>query len=128
MEERRRQESDGSEWKAVRRGWCLGDKAFKKELPEQMHEGRGDHYGEELREADTEHAEGVLAAELRRRRWTESQLRNRRKGDPGKVEIAWRLRRETTMTLRWIADRLHMGTWTSVSNCLTEKRKLNEKK
>jgi len=128
MEERRRQKSDGSEWRAVRRGWCLGDRAFKKELLDQMHEARGDHYGEELREADTEHAEGVLAAELRRRRWTESQLSSRRKGDPGKVEIAWRLRRETMMTLRWIADRLQMGTWTSVSNYLAQKRKLNEKK
>ena len=96
----------------------MGDKAFKKELLEQMHEAKGDHYGEELREADTEHAEGLVEAELRRRRWTESQLTSRRKGDAGKVQIAWRLRRETTMTLRWIAHRLQMGTWTYVANCL----------
>jgi hypothetical protein len=30
----------------------------------------------------------------------------RRKGDPEKVQIALRLRRETTMTLAWTAQRL----------------------
>jgi hypothetical protein len=32
-----------------------------------------------------------------------------RKGHRKKVEIALRLRRETTMTLAWIAQRLQMG-------------------
>ena len=32
-----------------------------------------------------------------------------RKGDPHKVRIAARLRRETTMTLGWLANRLCMG-------------------
>jgi len=34
------------------------------------------------------------------------------------VRIARRLRQETTMTLAWIARRLHMGVWTHVSNLL----------
>src|SRR5438045_8841074 len=38
-----------TDWKAVRRGWCLGDKTFKAELLEQMHGGWQDHYGQELR-------------------------------------------------------------------------------
>jgi hypothetical protein len=37
-------------------------------------------------------------------------LAQKRKGDAGKVRIARRLRRETTMTLEWIAARLRMGT------------------
>ena len=56
------------------------------------------------------------------------ELTSRRKGDAGKVQIAWRLRRETTMTLRWIAHQLQMGTWTYVANCLAQKRKNDEKK
>src|SRR6266481_1300127 len=36
----------------------------------------------------------------------------------GKLEITWRLRQETTMTLKWIAERLHAGRWTSLSNAL----------
>ena len=54
--------------------------------------------------------------------WTEMGLSSRRKGDKGKVKLARRLRAETTMTLRWIAGRLRMGSWTHVSNLLHEKR------
>ena len=127
LEHRRRQESPGADWKAVERGWFLGDKEFKQELLAQMHERRGDHYGPELREADQAHAEQVLKEELRRRGWTEAELSRRRKGDPEKVRIASQLRARTTMTLKWIAGRLKMGTWTHVSNCLVEKRKKDEK-
>lgn len=118
LEQRRRQETPQTNWKAVERGWCLGDKEFKAELLAQMHGRRGDHYGPELREADTLHAERLVREELRRRGWTEAELGRRRKGDPQKVQIAWRLRRQSTMTLKWIAQRLKMGAWTHVSNCL----------
>jgi hypothetical protein len=46
----------------------------------------------------------------------EAELERHRKGDWRKVKIARRLRQETTMTLKWIADRLKMGTWTHVAN------------
>jgi len=39
-------------------------------------------------------------------------LQGRRKGGPQKLRIAARLRRETTMTLWWIAERLCMGAAT----------------
>jgi len=35
--------------------------------------------------------------------WEREELERRRKGDRQKVRIAARLRRETTMTLAWIA-------------------------
>jgi len=38
-----------------------------------------------------------------------SQLSQRRKGDPGKVELASLLRPRTTMTLKWIAQPLKIG-------------------
>ena len=47
--------------------------------------------------------------------WSAQDLQGRRKGDPQKVRIAARLRRETTMTLQWIADRLCMGAATHVA-------------
>jgi hypothetical protein len=37
------------------------------------------------------------------------------------VKIALRLRRETTMTLSWIATQLHMGASGYVANCLRRK-------
>ncbi len=117
-----------SEFKRVVRGWCLGGEEFRQELLEEMRRKRRDHHGEELREADEAHAERLVQKELRRRGWKESDLVRRRKGDAGKVEIAWRLRQETTMSLKWIAQRLKMGVWTHVSNCLAQKRKEEEKK
>jgi len=34
------------------------------------------------------------------------------------VRMALHLRRESIMTLKWIAQRLRTGSWTHVSNCL----------
>lgn len=99
------------EYKAVRRGWCLGDKKFRQELLEQMSERRGEwHYGEELQESAEAKAEGMIQVELKRNGLTEEDLKTRRKGDVFKVRLALRLRAETTMTLKWIAERLSMGS------------------
>jgi hypothetical protein len=48
----------------------------------------------------------------------EEDLNRRLKGDPQKVKMALHLRRETTMTLSWIAQRLRMGTKTHRSHLL----------
>jgi hypothetical protein len=50
--------------------------------------------------------------------WTEAELAQRKKGDSGKLIIARRLQQETTMTLQWIAERLHMGTRSHLSHLL----------
>ena len=52
MEHRRQQESPETDWKAIERGWCLASEEFKAELLAQVGQLRGDHYGEELRQAD----------------------------------------------------------------------------
>lgn len=124
--EARRQERVGREnpadYNPLRRGWCLGDKAFRKEWLGQMAERVGpSHYGAERQESGEEKAERIIAAELKQRRWTEGSLKSRRKGDAEKVKIATRLRRDTIMTLKWIAQRLEMGSRTHVSNCLAGK-------
>ena len=45
------------------------------------------------------------------------------KGDERKVRLAARLRKDTTMSLKWIAQNLAMGSWTHVSNLLVAERK-----
>lgn len=55
-------------------------------------------------------AERILREALKGIKWIEATLAQKRKGDAGKVRIAQGLRRETTMTLEWIAARLRMGT------------------
>jgi len=119
MEERRRQADGPETWKPLRRGWCLGEKAFRKELLAQVSERRGaHHYGTELQEGEEEKAERLVSEELARRKWTEEELGEKPKTDRQKARIAWRLRRETTMTMAWIARRLQMGSVNTLKNTL----------
>jgi hypothetical protein len=46
----------------------------------------------------------------------------RPKADKVKIALAKRLRKEKTMTLKWIALRLQMGSWTYVFNLLAANR------
>ena len=75
-------------------------------------------YGAQRQETGLQKAERIVAEEIERLGWDEDQLRARRKGHRSKVRLARRLRQETTMSLKWIAHRLQMGTWTYVSNLL----------
>ena len=77
-----------------------------------------EHFGPEIRESATQKAARLIGQELERLGWREGQLPQRRKGDPDKIRIALRLRNETTMTLAWIAARLHMGTKTHLAHLL----------
>jgi putative transposase len=127
MEERRGLD-DPDTFKALRRGWYLGDKIFRAELVEQMGLRMGaEHYGEERRETDEQKAERIVTEELKRREWKESDLNLRPKADKVKIALAQRLRKETTMTLKGIALRLKMGSWTYVFNLLAANRDRKQK-
>jgi hypothetical protein len=80
-------------------------------------------YGPEVQEALEARAERIIAEELQGRKWTDVHLAEKRKGDPGKVAIAWRLRSETTLTLEEIAKRLGMGTKTHLAHLLYWQRR-----
>ena len=60
----------------------------------------------------------IILEELERLGWKASELRKRAKGDIDKMAIAARLRRETTLTMHWVAARLHCGTWKSLTGNL----------
>jgi REP element-mobilizing transposase RayT len=122
MEERRLEETS-SDYPAVRRGWCLGSEEFRQELLAAAagRVGAG-HYGADRRETGEQKAERIVCEDLKRRRWKEQDLPGLRKGDKDKVAVARRLRQETIMSLKWMARRLHMGSWTYVSSLLHEKR------
>jgi len=71
----------------------------------------GDHHSGQLHcQAAKARAEQIVAEELTGRGWGEEELRQRRKNDPDKLEIAARLRRETTLSVKDIATRIHLGT------------------
>ena len=117
--EQRRGAEDGVAYKAIRRGWFLGEASLKEELLAQASTRTGAWlYGEAVRESAVVLAERLVAAEMERLGWTEQTLAERRKGDAAKVALAQRLRRETTMTVGWIAERLKMGTRTHLTHLL----------
>ena len=123
LEERRAAEA-GMDYRKVRRGWCFGPDAFRKELLEQMRDRFGpEHYGAERHESEASQAEAIVAEELKRRRWGVKDLERLAKGDAGKLQLAQRLRSETTVTVGWIAERLRMGTAGYVNHLLYRQRK-----
>jgi putative transposase len=111
MEARRLEEPDEEGLKVLRRGWCYGSKEFKERMLEFMAGKLGENHSGELRlETAESKAERIISAALARLGWREEELARRRKSDPEKLAIAGRLRRETTLTIRRLATRLHLGT------------------
>lgn len=120
--EARRQAGEQPDFDPYKAGWCVGSEEFREELLAQVREtARPGHRGPEVRESAEAKAEGLVREELERLGWSADDLAARRKGDPQKLQIAQRLRRETTMTLAWIAGRLHMGVPSHLA-CLLHRR------
>jgi REP element-mobilizing transposase RayT len=116
--ERRRAAEEGKEYAAIRRGWCLGAEAFREGLLERL-AGRvgAEPQGAARREAAAAQAERIIR-EVLGQRGSPAELRKRAKGDRQKVQLAARLRAETTVTVAWIAARLAMGTPNYLNNRL----------
>jgi REP element-mobilizing transposase RayT len=111
MEARRLVEEDEESLAPIRRGWCLGSEPFRQELLAKLDGQAGEFANGKLRQEHGEsRAERIISEELKQLGWTEEELERARKNAPGKMAIAARLRRETTLTLKWIAARLHLGT------------------
>src|ERR1051326_4321151 len=110
MEQRRGEEWE-EDFQGVERAWYLGDEEFRQELLRQAPLWRGaSHYGEIVQQAAEQLAERMVQAGLKRLKWREQDLPRRRKGDMGKVKLAYQLRAQSTMPLAWIAERLQMGS------------------
>ena len=118
-EARRLEPGDEEALKALRRGWCLGSEVFKQQKLEQLDGQVGQHHFGQMRlEVAQAKAERIIAEELSRLGWQEDDLALRRKRDPNKLEIAVRLRQQTTLSVKEIAARLKLGTPGSASVCL----------
>ena len=119
MEARRLEEADEASLKVFCRGWCLGSDQFKKQMLEELQGKLGDHHAGELRRETAEaRAERIVSEELGRLGWKETDLKARRKNDPAKLAIAARLRKETTLPIKVIAARMHLGTSKSANSTL----------
>ena len=94
----------------LRRGWCLRSDQFKQRKLQEIDGEVGEHHFGELRlETAQAKAQRIVAEELKRRGWQETDFVARRKHDPAKVQIARRLRRETTLSVKQVAERLRLA-------------------
>lgn len=120
-------EADSSLWeeqhKTYCRGWYLGDEEGRRALTQKLIE-KNPHVqwaGSSLQELNEAKWEQMVKKELVRLRRGEKDITVSAKGSPWKVEIAKKLRAETTAPNPWIAKRLHMGHPNRVSMMVSNK-------
>ena len=107
------------QFQPLRRGWHFGGEPHRKMALRALKQSRSKHlYGPEVNEAAEDSAREIIEDELRTLGWSEEDLATERKGHTEKVRIARRLRTETTMSLRWIAEKLHMGARSHLTHLL----------
>src|SRR5208283_2776816 len=103
LTEQRRRADLAEEFKPVERGWCLGSEEFRQELLAAAAGSlRSTHYGAERREAQEAKALALVREDLARWGWDHEAMRQAGKSDERKVRLAARLRKDTTMSLKWI--------------------------
>jgi len=76
------------------------------------------HSGEERALTAVAAAEELVREGLKVLGWKEKDLACRAKGDAEKLKLALQVRAGTTVTVKWIAERLKMGTWTHLNHLL----------
>ena len=128
MEVRRRVEGHADEklWSGIRRGWRFGAEDFLERLVEAgvaENANREIHEGDAVAETMEEKARCLIAEFLVKRKVELEELKVRRKGDPLKIELAAELRKQTAMSMGWIAKELNAGAPKSVWNAM---RRLQE--
>lgn len=99
-------------WSAIRVGWKFGAEDFVERLAAAGHAAGGRsaiHLSDTLEETMEEKARGAIRAFLKTHRIGLVEFRGLKKGDPAKVRLAAELRRNTTMTMAWIAEELNAG-------------------
>ena len=110
IERRRLEEVDPESLRELREGWCIGAEAFRRECLERMEGKVGEnHPGQTRFETAQAKGERLIAEELARLNWTEQDLAARPKSDRLKLALAARLRQQTTLTVKQVAKRLHLG-------------------
>jgi hypothetical protein len=110
LEQRRLEETNDEALEAFRQAWSIGSEAFRQECLERMEGKVGEnHPGQARIETAEAKADRIVAEELARLNWTQNDLAARQKRHPLKLALAARLRQETTLSVKQIAERLHLG-------------------
>ena len=116
-----------AQWRALRRGWYVGGESFGAKLREQLGRlvrglRRESHSGGAKREHGEHAAEAMLRAGLARLGLTTEELNRGPKVTAQKAALAQWLRECTTVSLRWVSERLGMGHYSNVSRSVRKMR------
>jgi REP element-mobilizing transposase RayT len=106
------------QWKALRRGWYAGGESFAEKLRvriERLLAGRRreSHGGAAKQEHGERAAEELLEVGLAKLGLARAVLRRGRKVTAEKAALAQWLRERTTVSLRWVSERLGMGHYSN---------------
>lgn len=118
-------ETDGmeaAEWKSMERGWVHGSSEFRRRMMEYFEEQGV--YADELEDGDQKRdlseleADKVLSACLTHFKLTRKNIPDLAKSDPRKLLMAGLLRYHFPVRAQWVAERLGMGHFTTVSRAM----------
>jgi hypothetical protein len=85
------------------------------------------HYAEERTENEETGVERIIREELKKRRWTETDLKERLKGDAEKVKMGRPLRAETVRSVEWTPRGRTLGAGTTrTTSCAKPTQRNNE--
>jgi hypothetical protein len=120
------------QWKELRRGWYVGGESFLEKLTENLEKAaqgrrKESHSGGAKRAHDENAAERSLEQGLRELGLSRQELETMAKGAPEKVVLAWWLRDRTTVSLRWVSERLGMGHYTRASQAISQMKRPGKK-
>ena len=115
----------------VQRGWCFGGQRFREAMLEKAKAKLGKSRnvaGVDARvrkEVSKKRAEQLLQKGCELWGWDLGELQKRAKGDGQKVVLGWVLREQTSVTLSWLSENLHLGATAAVCRLLG---RLNDRK
>lgn len=115
MEVRAKESQDPDQFQSLREGWLLGGDEFRDRVLDLMEEQKSEDFRQLRREEaderhDQRHAEELITLCQQKIKLTNDELPTLRKGDWRKRILAHMVRRETSVSLKWIAVRLKMGS------------------
>ena len=108
------------QWRQMRRCWYVGGEGFFGQLRKRLEKAvrgrrRESHSGAARQAHDELAAEKMLETGLKALGLRMEGLSAMRKGAPEKVALAWWIRERTTVSLRWVSERIRMGHSGNVS-------------
>ncbi len=107
---------------SMRAGWVMGSERFHDEMNYKLRSSDQEYYQNRQYRRDEQRALEIIDEGLSEYELEEGDLQSLRKNDRRKVEMALRIRAETTMNADWIGEHLHMGTRGSISNAIRKYR------